>query len=487
MRDIGCCIVGAGPAGAMLALLLARQGIGVVLLEAHSDFERDFRGDTLHPSTLELMDELGLVDRLLEIPHDTIERFMLHTPAGVVPFRAPGAPGSKYPHLLQLPQARFLELVIGEAQRSPSFKLVLGARVEELIQEHGVCLGVRYRDQTGSHELRARLIVGADGRHSKVRQLAGFEPVGKAQPMDVLWFRLPRLAMDPADADGIYAGNGRVMVMLRKADAWQIAYWIPKGGYRQVREAGREELGRSVAALAPWLGDRATALPEWRQMAVLTVESSRLRRWYRPGVLLIGDAAHVMSPVGGVGTNLTIQDAVAAANVLGPRLKDTSSEVRTRDLAAVQRRREWSTRVIQFLQDMTLRQVLAASKAGETAPARPPLAARLARRLPTIAAFRDRMFANGGFHPERVRPRTGWMRTAIALVALVCGAACGLPTPSAAPTPPLTAAFKVSDPSNVSGAPIYIALDEGCFKLEGLDVDLVSMTPNEVVQSVATG
>ena len=222
-------------------------------------------------------------------------------------------------------------------------------------------------------------------------------------------------------------------------------------------------------------------------MAVLTVESSRLRRWYRPGVLLIGDAAHVMSPVGGVGTNLTIQDAVAAANVLGPRLKDTSSEVRTRDLAAVQRRREWSTRVIQFLQDMTLRQVLAASKAGETAPARPPLAARLARRLPTIAAFRDRMFANGGFHPERVRPRTGWMRTAIALVALVCGAACGLPTPSAAPTPPLTAAFKVSDPSNVSGAPIYIALDEGCFKLEGLDVDLVSMTPNEVVQSVATG
>ena len=253
MRDIGCCIVGAGPAGAMLALLLARQGIGVVLLEAHSDFERDFRGDTLHPSTLELMDELGLVDRLLEIPHDTIERFMLHTPAGVVPFRAPGAPGSKYPHLLQLPQARFLELVIGEAQRSPSFKLVLGARVEELIQEHGVCLGVRYRDQTGSHELRARLIVGADGRHSKVRQLAGFEPVGKAQPMDVLWFRLPRLAMDPADADGIYAGNGRVMVMLRKADAWQIAYWIPKGGYRQVREAGRGgagALGGGASALA---------------------------------------------------------------------------------------------------------------------------------------------------------------------------------------------------------------------------------------------
>jgi 2-polyprenyl-6-methoxyphenol hydroxylase-like FAD-dependent oxidoreductase len=398
----GCCIVGAGPAGAMLALLLARQGIDVTLLEAHTDFERDFRGDTLHPATLELIDQLGLIDRLLQIPHGRIGRMILHTRAGAVTFRAPANARSRYSDTLLLPQARFLELLIAEARRHPSFHLVFGARAETLIEEQGVIHGVRYRDQSSSHELRALLTVGTDGRFSKVRQQAGLEPVANAQPIDLLWFRLPRLASDAADAGGIYAGDGRIMVMLGRATEWQISYWMRKGGYHDLRAAGLEELRRSVTTQAPWLGDRTAALQDWHQMALLMVESSRLRRWYRPGVLLVGDAAHVMSMVGGVGINLAIQDAVAASNLLGPRLKQ--GVVRTRDLAAVQRRREWPVRIIQRIQDVMMRQLLAASEISGTGPARLPFGLRLIQRVPLVLAFRDRLFAYGGFRPERVKP-----------------------------------------------------------------------------------
>jgi 2-polyprenyl-6-methoxyphenol hydroxylase-like FAD-dependent oxidoreductase len=396
-----CCVVGAGPAGAILALLLARQGVRVTLLEAHTDFERDFRGDTLHPSTLALMDQLGLIDRLLQIPHGTIKRFVLHTRSGDVTLRPPGDPRSRYPHVLMLPQARFLELLIAEAQRYPEFHLILGARAETLIDEQGIIRGVRYRDQSGCHELRAVLTVGADGRFSKIRQLAGFEAVGNTQPIDVLWFRLPRLATDAADADGIYAGQGVAMAMLGRPTEWQLAFWIPKSGYQDLRSAGLEHLRRSVTSVVPWLGDRTTALQDWQQMAVLTVESSRVKRWHRPGVLLIGDAAHVMSPVGGVGINFAIQDAVVASNILGPGLKE--GVVRNRDLAAVQRRREWPTRLIQRIQGTMMQQLLAAAEIGGTVTARMPIGLRLVQRLPILSMLRDRLFAYGGFRPEPVR------------------------------------------------------------------------------------
>jgi 2-polyprenyl-6-methoxyphenol hydroxylase-like FAD-dependent oxidoreductase len=354
----------------MLGLLLARQGITVTVLEAHTDFDRDFRGDIVHPSTLELMDQLGLIDRVLRIPHAAIGLMPFHTQAGVVPFGAQPSLRSKYPNMLQLPQAQFLELLIAEAQRYPCFRLVLGARVDELIQEGGRIAGVRYRTRDGLHDLEACLTVGADGRFSKVRQLAGLDLVGDAQPIDYLWFRLPHLETDPPNAGGVYVGGGQVMVLLDRGAEWQVSYWLPKGGYQALRAAGLDTFQRSIARLAPWLAGRTLQLGDWTQAVLLAVQSSRARRWYRPGLLLIGDAAHVMLPVGGVGINMAIQDAVAAANLLGPRL--ARSDLRPRDLAALQRRREWPTRLVQGVQSLMQRQMLLAGEVDWAGPIRVP-------------------------------------------------------------------------------------------------------------------
>lgn len=396
-----CCIVGAGPAGATLGLLLARQGVAVTLLEAHTDFDRDFRGDIIHPSTLELMDQLGLIDRVLRIPHAAIGPMPLRTRAGVVPFGARPWLRSKYPDMLQLPQAQFLELVISEARRYSSFRLVLGARVQELIKASGRIIGVRYRTHDGQCEIEADLTVAADGRFSKVRQLAGVELVGDAQPIDYLWFRLPHLETDPPGAGGVYAGEGQVMVLLDRGVEWQVSYWLPKGGYQELRAMGLDALRRSLALLAPWLADRSVQLRDWSQVSLLAVESSRARRWYRPGLLLIGDAAHVMLPVGGVGINMAIQDAVAAANLLGPRL--AAGDLRRRDLAALQRRREWPTRLVQGVQSLMQREMLRAGQVDWAGPIRVPTLWRLAERLPQVRGLRTRLLAYGGLWPERVR------------------------------------------------------------------------------------
>jgi 2-polyprenyl-6-methoxyphenol hydroxylase-like FAD-dependent oxidoreductase len=358
-----CCIVGGGPAGAVLALLLARKGIAVTLLEAHRDFDRDFRGDTIHPSVMEIMAELGLADRLLQLPHAKMFNLTFTTPRGTLPgpdFRHLNTP---YPYIMMLPQVKFLEFIIAEAQRYPSFKVKMGANVQELIEADGAVQGVRYRGQGGWHEVRAGLTVGADGRHSRVRQLAGIEPVGTSPPMDVLWFRLPR---KPEEPEGAMArvGRGAIMAMLDRGESWQIAYAIAKGSYKEFRSRGLEALQDSIATVAPELGEpygdlprRVDALQDWSQVAFLSVESSRCRRWYRPGLLLIGDAAHVMSPVGGVGINYAIQDAVVTANVLSTPLQQ--GNVQLRDLAAVQRRREWPTRIIQAFQTLMQKRLIA--------------------------------------------------------------------------------------------------------------------------------
>jgi 2-polyprenyl-6-methoxyphenol hydroxylase-like FAD-dependent oxidoreductase len=355
IEEATCCIVGSGPAGAVLALLLARKGISVMLLDEHMDFDRDFRGDTLHPSVMEIMDEIGLADRLLQLDHTRAEVLPLQTAKGLVTFADFRRLKTRFPYITMIPQVRFLEFITGEAKRYPNFRLVMGARVEKLIEEDGYIHGVHYRGRDGWHSVRAVLTVGADGRFSRVRKLAGFEPIKTAPPMDVLWFRIPRKPEDPVESGG-RLGGGHILVMLNRGDQWQMGYVIAKGGYQEIHTAGLEKLRRDAAKLLPEFADRMEYIKEWKQVSVLSVESSRLRHWYRPGLLLIGDAAHVMSPVGGVGINYAIQDATVAANVLGDDLKLGKAPLR--DLAEVQRKREWPTRIIQGFQNALQKQVL---------------------------------------------------------------------------------------------------------------------------------
>jgi 2-polyprenyl-6-methoxyphenol hydroxylase-like FAD-dependent oxidoreductase len=354
-KTTNCCIVGGGPAGAVLALMLARQGISVMLLEAHKDFDRDFRGDTIHPSVMEIMEELGLAERLLEIPHAKMRQISIKTPDDTFTLADFSHLKTRYPYITMLPQVKFLDFITAEAQKYGNFQLVLGANVQELIEENGVIEGVRYRGHGGWHEIRAILTVGADGRHSKLRQLGGFEAIETSPPMDVLWFRLPK---NPGDYEGGMGriGKGRLVAMLDRGDSWQMGYVIPKGGYQELRIAGLEELRKSIVNVVPELEDRIEHLHDWSQVAFLSVESSRLKRWYRPGLLLIGDAAHVMSPVGGVGINYAIQDAVVAANILSKSLK--AGHVKLSDLAKVQRQRELPTRIIQAFQSLVQQRIL---------------------------------------------------------------------------------------------------------------------------------
>lgn len=391
VQETTCCIVGAGPAGAILALLLARQGIPVVLLEEHMDFDRDFRGDTLHPSTLQIMDEIGLADRLLQLQHSEMHTMSVQAVNGSFQLADFGHLKTRFPYVAMIPQVHFLEFVTGEAKRYPNFKLVMGARVEKLTEEDGYIHGVQYRGQDGWHKVRASLTVAADGRFSRVRRLAGFEPIATAQAMDVLWFRLPRKEGDPLESGG-RLGKGHVLVMLNRADCWQMGYVIPKGGYQKLRAAGLDALRKELAALLPEWADRFDSLQEWKQISVLAVESSRVKRWYRPGLLLIGDAAHVMSPIGGVGINYAVQDAVAAANVLSESLK--AGQVRTSHLAKVQREREWPTRIIQGFQNLMQRNIIASVLASDQSLVIPAWF-RFFARLPIIGDLPARLIAFG--------------------------------------------------------------------------------------------
>jgi len=397
-----CAVVGGGPGGAVLALLLARKGVDVTLLEAHPDFDREFRGDTLHPSVMEIMDQLGLADRLLQLRHSKVDRFTVQTDTG--PFTPANLSRlkTKFPYITIMPQTSFLEFIVAEAEEYPSFRVVMGARVRELIEEGGVVRGVRYQGESGSHEVRAALVVGADGRGSRVRRLAGIEPLRTSPPMDVLWFRLPR---KPEDAEGLVGrfARGHIAVMLDRDDHWQAGYVIPKGTFPELRHEGIGELKRQFAELVPEYADRLEHLTDWRKVSLLSVESSRCPTWHRPGLLLIGDAAHVMSPVAGVGINYAIQDAVSAANILAGPLRESQRRlvaVDEKHLAAVQRRRELPTRVIQAAQAQVQKNVLAPAL-GSSGPFSPPLLLRLLPRIPLLRDLPGRLIGYG-LWPSRI-------------------------------------------------------------------------------------
>jgi 2-polyprenyl-6-methoxyphenol hydroxylase-like FAD-dependent oxidoreductase len=322
-----CCIAGCGPAGAMLGFLLARRGIDVVVLEKHGDFLRDFRGDTVHPSTLAVMQELGLADELLSLPHTTGPVPNVWTAQGVITvadFRRLKTP---WPYLTFLPQWDFLNLLTAKARQYPTFHLLMNAEAQDLIEESGSIRGIRYHTQDGLHEVRATLTVAADGRTSRIRQQEGMMPIEQSPPIDVLWFRLSHAASDPSDTFA-YVNAGHILLLIQRGDYWQTAYAIPKGRYQQMRDAGLEQLKQSLAELLPNFPERAEEITSWEQIKLLSVKANRLSRWYLPGLLCIANAAHAMSPLGGVGINLALQDAIVAANVLVKPLQTNRLQVR---------------------------------------------------------------------------------------------------------------------------------------------------------------
>jgi 2-polyprenyl-6-methoxyphenol hydroxylase-like FAD-dependent oxidoreductase len=357
-QETTCCVVGGGPGGMMLALLLARRGIDVTVLEAHKDFDREFRGDTIHPSILEILDQIGLAEPLLKLRHNKIYGPTFQSSGGAfspIDFRRLK---TRFPYIMLVPQTKFLEFLAAEAKKYPNFKLRMVANVGQLIGGENGVQGVRYQSTEGWHEVRARLTVGADGRFSKVRQLAGLVPLKTSPPMDILWFQLPHMPED-AHSDRVMGGfgGGRMLAVFDRIDYWQIGYVFPKGHYQDVRAAGLEAFRKSIVEIEPNFARHVESLTDWHQCSLLSVESSRCLVWYKPGLLLIGDAAHVMSPVGGVGINYAVQDAVVAVNVLARPL--SQGQVRVEDLAEVQRQREWPTRIIQRIQSSLQTRIIA--------------------------------------------------------------------------------------------------------------------------------
>jgi 2-polyprenyl-6-methoxyphenol hydroxylase-like FAD-dependent oxidoreductase len=399
VHETACCIVGGGPAGAVLSLLLARRGISVTLLEMHRDFDREFRGDTIHPSVMEILDQIGLAEKLHEIPHTKVSGPTLQFANGsITPFNL-GRLKTKFPYILMVPQARFLEFISGEAAKYPHFGLVMHANANRLVEEEGVVRGVRYISPDGTHEIRAHLTVGADGRFSQMRRLAGFEPIKTSAPMDVLWFRLPKLPGEPELSGGALGGigPGRIFVVLERNGYWQAGLVFPKGQYQELHARGVGAVREQIRKIDPRFARHAEALTDWHQLSLLSVESSRCPLWHKPGLLLIGDAAHVMSPVGGVGINYAIQDAVVAANVLSGPLE--SGKVTDAELAEVQRQREWPTRAIQAFQSFLQRRAIAGVLQSQQV-SNIPWQLRLLRSIPVIRDLPPRMIA---FGPRRVR------------------------------------------------------------------------------------
>ena len=342
-----CCIAGGGPAGMMLGFLLARAGVDVVVLEKHADFLRDFRGDTIHPSTLELMYELGLLDEFLKLPHQKVSALGARFGKTAYKFADFSHLPTHCRFIAMMPQWDFLDFIAGQGQRYPNFHLKMRAEATDLLFDGSGVAGVRAETPDGPLDVRAALTVGCDGRHSTVRARADLVPQDFGAPMDVLWFRLSRRPSDNLATGGVF-DKGRIFVMIERGEYWQCAYVIAKGSMDAVRQRGIEEFRAQVAATEPGFTDRVDEIAGWDQVHLLTVTVNRLPKWHRPGLICIGDAAHAMSPVGGVGVNLAVQDAVAAANILADPLYERRDP--TPFLPKIQSRREFPTRMTQKLQ-----------------------------------------------------------------------------------------------------------------------------------------
>jgi 2-polyprenyl-6-methoxyphenol hydroxylase-like FAD-dependent oxidoreductase len=395
-----CCVTGGGPAGMMLGFLLARAGVDVVVLEKHADFLRDFRGDTIHPSTLEIVHELGLLDEFLLQPHQKAPVLNANFAGAEFPLADFASLPTKCKFIALMPQWDFLDFVASHAKKYPTFRLVMRAAATDLLRDGDRVVGVRATTPDGPLDVRADLVVGADGRHSTVRERAGLPVKDLGAPMDVLWMRLSHKPSDGNRIGGRF-DRGRIFIQIYRGDYWQCGFVIPKGAHAEVMSRGIEAFRADIAAVAPALADRVHELQSWADVKLLTVTVDRLRKWWLPGLLCIGDAAHAMSPVGGVGINLAIQDAVATANVLAEKLR--TGAVTNADLAAVQRRRTLPVQLTQWLQVQVQKRVITRALAAK-GPLKTPLAFHLFRRFRLLRRIPARL-VGVGVRPEHVRTK----------------------------------------------------------------------------------
>jgi 2-polyprenyl-6-methoxyphenol hydroxylase-like FAD-dependent oxidoreductase len=392
-----CVIVGGGPAGMMAGYLLARAGVPVVVLEKHADFNRDFRGDTIHPSTLELMHELGLLDEFLKQPHQEVRELRGVVNGQTVPIADFTKLPTRCKFIAFMPQWDFLDFLSSHAKRFPDFQLLMEHEVVDLIFENDRVIGVRARTPRGELDVRADLVIGADGRHSIVQARAGLRQREFGVPIDVLWMRISKKRDDPEQSFGFFQ-HGKLLVLLDRDDYWQAGFVIPKGGFDEIRARGLPQFQSDIVSFAGFLRDRVAELDEWSKIKLLTVQVNRLRDWCREGLLCIGDSVHAMSPAGGVGINLAIQDAVATANLLAEKLRN--GPVCVDDLRKVQARREWPTRLIQGMQVFIHRRVVTGRASGNKQSL--PFVVRLLKWFPILRQLPAR-FIGIGPRPEHFR------------------------------------------------------------------------------------